>query len=131
MSSYQRVNYIQSPPECHATPAVFPKLNRNYHEREEARVTAWESFLKRYLTASFRCYLNCAPFKRRRTLLHTTDLDNRHGSRCERSLPSFIRSFLYWHNSLTGRESSRIVAMNKNQFNRLWKSRRRVESRLR
>lgn len=85
ISSQQRVNYIQSPSECHATPAVFPKLNRNYHDwaKREAPVIAWESFFKRYLMAPFRCYLNCAPFKRRRTLLHATDLDNRYGSRRE------------------------------------------------
>lgn len=35
----------------------------------------------RYLLVPFRCYLNCAPFKRRHMLLHATDLDNRYGSR--------------------------------------------------
>lgn len=93
---------------------MFPKSNQNYLDtseggRKESNLTGT---ILQTIPLTFRCYLNCAPFKPRRALLHATDLNNRHSSK-RRTLASYDR---FYTSIIRRLKISRIIVMNKNQF---------------
>lgn len=101
---------------------MFPKLNQNYFdmtdreekgEGKEISSNRIGSILQTIsLTTPFRYYLNCTPFKQRRTLLHTTDLDNRHNS----SRGTLAELHRFYTNIIRRESLSDLAAINKNQF---------------